>query len=69
MKAIFYNYQTDDERRCDILETEINIIPKKDDEIAFPFDGYIHFSSVVSICHCFGLDGKFSHIDIELADF
>lgn len=69
MKVIFYNYQTNDERREDIFETEINIIPKKGDEIAFPFDGSIHFSSVVSICHCFGLDGKFSHIDIELAYF
>lgn len=66
MKAIFYNYQNYDGRRGDIFETEINIIPKKGDEITFPFDGSIHFSSVVSICHCFGLDCKFSHIDIEL---
>jgi hypothetical protein len=69
MKAIFYNYQTDDERRENIFETEINVIPNIGSGITFPFNGDIHFASVVSIDHCFGLDAKFSHIDIELDTF
>ena len=69
MKARFFNYQNVDKLRDNLFETEIEIIPQKGDEIAFPFEGLIHHSVVVGICHCFGLDAKFSHIDIELDDF
>lgn len=69
MKAIFYNYQTPEEERSDIFESEIYVIPNIGDNIAFPFENSIHFADVVSITHCFGLDAKFSHIDIELDEF
>jgi len=69
MKAIFYNYQSEDENRENIFETKIDIIPKKGDGISFPWDGSIHFANVISIDHCFDLNAKFTHIDIELDTF
>ena len=69
MKAIFFNYQTKDELRGNIFESEIETIPQEGCEIAFPFDGNIHYAKVISICHCFNLKAQFTHIDIELDVF
>jgi len=69
MKAIFYNYQTEVGDREDIFESEIKVIPCKGTKIAFPWDEEIYFSEVVRICHCFNLNGEFTHIDIELDTF
>ncbi len=69
MKAIFFNYQTEDENRENIFESEIEIIPQIGVEVAFPFDGSIHYAKVVCVCHCFNLNSEFTHIDIELDTF
>ena len=69
MKAIFYNYETEGERRQNIFESEIEVIPQIGDGVEFLFDGSICYSQVVSVCHCFNLNSEFTHIDIELDTF
>ncbi len=65
MKVIFYDYEN--EERVDILETEMDVLPKKDDCVSFPWNGKMHYAyDVYKIEFCFGLDKRFSHIDIEL---
>jgi hypothetical protein len=69
MKAIFFNYQTEDESRENIFESEIEVIPQVGVEVKFHLDGGIHYAEVVCICHCFNLNSEFTHIDIELDTF
>lgn len=69
MKAIFYNYQTENEERGDIFTTDIELIPLKNDVIALPWGDNLHYPIVVEICHCFNLKGEFTHIDIEVSNF
>lgn len=69
MKAKFYNYQTDDGNRGDIFETEIEFIPLINYGVSFPYNNRIYYSEIKAIEYCFDLDGKFTHIDIELDEF
>ena len=69
MKAIFFNYQTEDESRENIFESEIEVIPQIGDGVEFPYDGSIYYTKVVCVCHCFNLNSEFTHIDIELDMF
>ena len=69
MKVIFLNYQTTDGTSEPIFETQIKQIPKIGDGVSFPFEEDIHYAEVKHIVHCFNLQSKFTHIEIELSDF
>ena len=69
MKVKIYNYQTENDKRADLLITELDLIPIIGHGIEFYFKDEIYWARVEQIDYCFNSEHKFSHIDIKISHF
>lgn len=66
MKAIFYYYDLENLKKVKIFETKLIVVPKKNSEIYFPYEGDMHYGKIVSIEQHFTSKGEFSHLYIDV---